>query len=102
MSIQRGQVRDLGHGRRPVALQMTHSALDVGLLLRLTNHAETGLTGIVTDQGLKALVELPLSSGEQVRHDRLGIVPPQLLRNTIKEGERFDQALKDGFGTLGR
>ena len=102
MRVELGQVLDLGHGRGPVALQVANTAFDVRLLLRLANHAETRLESVVTDQGLIAVVELPLPADEQMRHHRLGIVPPQLPRHATEERERLDQAMQDGLGAFGR
>jgi hypothetical protein len=62
--VELGQVLDLGHGRGPVPLQVANTAFDVGLLLRLANHAEAWLESVVTDQGLVAVVELPLPTDE--------------------------------------
>jgi hypothetical protein len=102
VGIELGQVAHLRHRRGPVALQVADAALDVRLLLRLANHAEARLESVVTDQGLIAVVELPLPTDEQVRHDRLGIVPPQLARHAIEERERLDQTMQDGLGAFGR
>ena len=102
MGIQLGQVVDLGHGRGPVALQVADPAFHVRLLLRPSHHAETRLESVVTDQGLKTVVELTLPANEQVRHDGLGVVPPQLARHATEERERFDQAVQDGLGAFGR
>jgi len=102
VGIQLGQAVNLRHGRGPVSLQVTDPAFDVRLLLGLTHHAETRLESVVTDQGLIAVVELALAADEQVRHDRLGIVPPQFPRYTSEEGERLDQAVQDGLGAFGR
>jgi len=100
--VERGQVLDRGYGRGPVALQVANTAFDVGLLLRLANHAEAWLESVVTDQGLIAVVELTLPASEQMRHHGLGIVPPHLPRHTTEEGERLDQAVQDGLGAFGR
>lgn len=100
--VQRGKIVDLGHGRGPVPLQVANTTFDVRLLLRLANHAEVRLESVVTDQGLIAVVELPLPTDEQMRHHGLGIVPPQLLRHATKERERLDQALQDRLGAFGR
>jgi hypothetical protein len=102
VSVQRGQVLDLGHGRGPIALQVANTAFDVRLLLRLANHAEARLEGVVTDQGLIAVVELTLPADEQMRHHGLGIVPPQLTRHATEKRERLDQTMQDGLGAFGR
>jgi hypothetical protein len=88
--VQRGQVLDLGHRRGPVALQVANTAFDVWLLLRLANHAEARLESVMTDQGLIAVVDLPLPTDEQMRHHGLGIVPPQLMRHATEERECLD------------
>jgi hypothetical protein len=83
-------------------LQVANTAFDVRLLLRLANHAEARLESVVTDQGLIAVVELTLPTDEQMRHHRLGIVPPQLPRHATEERERLDQAMQDRLGAFGR
>lgn len=100
--VQLGQVAHPRHWRGPIALQVTHPAFDVRLLLGLAHHAEARLEGVVTDQGLITVVELPLPTDEQMRHDRLGIVPPQLPRHTAEESERLDQAVQDRLGAFRR
>jgi len=99
---QLGQVPHLGHGGRPVALQVAHAPLDVRLLLGPAHQAEERLEGVVTDQGLVAVVQPPLAAGEQLRRDGLGVVPPQLARHASKEGEGFGEPVEDRLGALGR
>jgi hypothetical protein len=69
---------------------VANTAFDVWLLLRLANHAEARLESVMTDQGLIAVVDLPLPTDEQMRHHGLGIVPPQLMRHATEERERLD------------
>ncbi len=99
--VEFGQVLDFRDRCRPVALQVPHPPFDVRLLLRLTNHAEERLEGIVADQRLIALVEPPLPTDEQLRRHRLGIVPPQFTRHDAKELKRLDQPVQDRLGPLG-
>jgi hypothetical protein len=102
VGVQFGQVVDPGHGRGPVTLQVTHASLDVRLLLRLADQAEERLEGVVTGQGLVAVVEATRPAGEQVRRHGARVVPPQLAWHAAEEGEGFDQAVQNGFGALGR
>jgi hypothetical protein len=102
MRVQLGQVARPRHRGGPVALQVTHAPLDVRLLLRPTHQAEERLEGVVTDQGLVAVVETALAAGKQLRRDGLGVVPPYLTGHTVEEGKGFDQAVQDGLGALGR
>lgn len=100
--VQCRQVRHLRHRRGPVALQMTHPALDPRLLLRTTHQAELCVESIVTHQRLVALVELAFAAHEQVRRHRLGVVPPQFAGHAAEESECLDQAVQDRLGPLRR
>jgi hypothetical protein len=100
--VQLGQVADLRHRRRPVALQVPHAVLHTRLLLRPTHPAKQRLESIVTDQGLVALVEAARTAGQQVSRHCLGVVPPQLARHAAEERESLDQAVQDGLGALRR
>jgi hypothetical protein len=102
VGVQLGQVVDLGHGRGPVALQVAHAPLDMRLLLGLADHAEEWLEGVVTGQGLVALVEPTRPAGQQVRRHGARVVPPELARHITEEGEGFDQAVQDRLGALRR
>jgi hypothetical protein len=102
VSIQLGQVLHLRHGRSPVALQVPHTPLDVGLLLGSAHQAKQWREGIVAGQGLVAVVQLPLAAGEQLRGHRLGVVPPELARHAAEEAEGLDQAVQDRHGPFGR
>ena len=100
--VELGEVVDLEHGRGPIALQVTNPPFDVRLLLRPTHQAETRLEGIMTDQHLIAVVELALPTPVEMRHDGLGIVPPQLPRHATEERQRLHQTVQDGLGAFGR
>jgi len=102
VGVQFGAVADLGHRRGPVALQVPHAAFHARLLLRPAHQAEARLEAIVTGQGLVTVVELALAADTDVGRHGFGIVPPQLARHAAKKGERFDQAMQDGFGALAR
>jgi hypothetical protein len=56
----------------------------------------------VTGQRLITLVELTVTAGQDLRCHGLGIVPPEFMRHTSKEGEGFDQPVQNGLGALGR
>jgi hypothetical protein len=100
VDVQLGQVLYRRHGRGPVALQVAHASLDARLLLRLTHPAEEWLEGVVTGQGLIAVVQLPLTAGEQVRYHGLGIVPPHFPWHAPEEREGFDQTVQDRLGAF--
>lgn len=100
VGVQLGAVADLGHRRGPVALQVPHAAFDARLLLRAAHQAEARLEQVVTGQGLVAVVEQALAADADVGRHGFGIVPPQFARHATEEGERFDQAVQDGFGAL--
>jgi len=100
--VQLRQVTHLRHGRGPVALQVAHAPFDVRLLLGLADQAEERCEGIVTGQSLVAFVEPACPTGQEVRRDGAGVVPPHFTRHTPKEDERFDQAVQDGLSALGR
>jgi hypothetical protein len=102
VTIEFVEVAHPGHRRCPVALQMPHAAFDARLLLRPPHHAEERLERVVAHQRLIALVEPAFAAGEQVRRDRLGIVPPQFARHDAIEMERLVQAMQDRFGALAR
>jgi hypothetical protein len=102
MHIERREVGDLRHGRGPVALQVPHATLDARLLLRLPDHAKQGRKRIVTAQRLVTIVELSLAADEQFRGDGPWIVPPHLVRHTLKERERLDHSMQDRLGLLAR
>jgi hypothetical protein len=100
MRVQLIDVVDLRHRRGPRLLQKLHAPLGTRLLLRATHQAEQGLEVVVARQGRIAPVELPRAAFEQVRHHRLGIVPPDLTRHTAKERERLDQPVQNRLGPL--
>jgi hypothetical protein len=102
VSVQFSPVADLGHGRGPILLHELDAALDARLLLRPTHQTEQRLEQVVTGQGLVAVVESAIATGQQVRRHGLGVVPPEFVRHTTEEGEGFDQAVEDGLGALGR
>lgn len=102
VGVQFGAVVDVGHGCGPVALQEPDPALNARLLLRPAHQAEPGLEHVMTGQGLVAVIELPLTAGQQVRRHGLGVVPPEFVRHAAEEGEGFDQAVKDGLGAFAR
>jgi len=98
--VEAGQVADLRHRRRPVALQMTDAALDVPLLLGPAHQTEQRREGVVADQRLVARVELSRPTREQVRRHRPRIVPPHFVRHAAEEAECLHQAMQDGFGSF--
>jgi hypothetical protein len=102
VGVQLGQVVDLRHGGGPIALQKADPALDARLLLRPSDQAEPGFEQVVTGQGLVAIVELALAARQQLGGHGLGVIPPELVRHAAKEGEGFDQAVKDRLGPFGR
>jgi hypothetical protein len=77
-----------------------YASLDVRLLLWLTHPAEEWLEGVVTGQGLVAVVQLPLTAGEQVRCHGLGVVPPHFPWHAPEEREGFDQTVQDRLGAF--
>jgi hypothetical protein len=79
---------------------VANAALDVALLLRPTHQAEQRREGIVADQRLVTLVQAAFATDEQLRRQRLGIVPPQLVGHAAEKGEGFNQAVQDGLGLL--
>jgi hypothetical protein len=101
VGVELGQVHDGGHRRAPLLLQELHTSLDARLLLGTPHHAEQGLEVVVTGQGLIASVDLPLPTHEDIWHQRGGIIPPNLVRHTAEELERFDEAVQDRLGPLG-
>src|SRR5437870_5361771 len=102
MSIQLVQVLDMRNRRRPILLQDLHPPFDARLLLRPTYKTKQRLEGVMTGQSRVTLVDLPASTFEQIRHNRLRVVPPDFARHTVEESEGLDQAVQNRFGSLGR
>jgi len=100
VDVQLGEVVDPRHWRGPVALQRLHALLDARLLLRPAHQAEQRLEAVVTGQRRVTRVQPALAALEQVRHHRLGVVPPQLARHRLVEGERFHQPVQDRLGAF--
>jgi hypothetical protein len=101
MLVQLGEITDTRHWRGPSSLQVLDPVLDVRLLVAAGRHAEQGLEVVVAGQGLVALVERSLATSEDLHGHGGRVVPPEFLGNAAKEREGFDQAVEDGFGTLG-
>src|SRR5579883_2184055 len=83
MGIEFGVTGDTWYGRGPLPLHIAYSVLDTWLLSWCGGHAETRSEHIVTRQRCEAWVQGAVSSFEDVRGDRLGVVPPQFARGTF-------------------
>jgi hypothetical protein len=102
VGIQFVEVFDLRHGRCPILLQELHTTFDARLLLRPPHQAEQWLEIVMACQSKVTLVDLPAAAFKQMRHHRLGIVPPDFARHAFEEVESLDQAVQNRFGSLGR
>ena len=100
--VQFIEIGDAGHGRGEPALHGLDGALGVGLLIASCRHAEVGIEGVVTGQRGVPRVEPALSSLQDQRGDRPGIVPPHFPGDAAEELEGGDHAFEDRLDALER
>ncbi len=77
------------HRRGPTSLKVVDRMLDIGLLPAGCGHTRTRIDRVVTHERRVTLVELTLSPPQDLCGDRLGVVPPQLLGDAVKERQRL-------------
>lgn len=75
------------HRRGPASLKVVDRVLDIGLLPARRGHARTRLDRVVTHERRVTPVPLSAAALEDLRGDRLGVVPPKLLGHTPEESQ---------------
>jgi hypothetical protein len=102
IGIEFSQVLHRRDRRGPIPLQVIDAVFNVRLLIAPRRHAEARIETIVTGQRLVPRVKLTLASLQDRRRHRLGIVPPDLQRNTTEEGKPFNHPGQNRLGPLTR
>jgi hypothetical protein len=81
-------------------LYSPHGILSIRLFVAPSRHAEERTENVVAGQGQISRMNLSFAPEKNCGSDGLGIVPPNLLGNTVKELEGPDHAFEDRFGPL--
>ena len=100
MHIQLNEFLHQWHRRRPLSFEIVDPVLGARLLRRRRRHAELRREQVMRREGRVARVQGAFATAVDVNRHGGRVVPPQLIRDTIEEPERFDQPVQDCLGSF--